>query len=115
MHKNGIIILVWVSTALMKYHDQKVSWREKGLFGLHFHIVVEHQRKSGEEFKHSRHLKAGVVAEATRVGGLLLTGLPYMSCPACCYGTQDHQPRDGTTHNGLGPLPSITLGKYLPT
>jgi hypothetical protein len=24
------------------------------------------------------------------------------------YRTQDHQPRDGTTHNGLGPPPSIT-------
>jgi hypothetical protein len=23
------------------------------------------------------------------------------------YRTQDHQPRDGTTHNGLGPPPSI--------
>jgi len=24
------------------------------------------------------------------------------------YKTQDHQPRDGTTHNGLGPLSLIT-------
>jgi hypothetical protein len=37
-------------------------------------------------------------------GGVLLTGLFSLSS----YRTQDHQLRDGTTHNGLGPSPSIT-------
>jgi hypothetical protein len=26
----------------MKHHNQKASWGGKGLFGLHFHIVVHH-------------------------------------------------------------------------
>jgi hypothetical protein len=41
--------------------------------------------------------------------------------PACAggllsllsYRTQDHQPRDGTAHNGLGP-PPLTLTKKMP-
>ena len=34
-----------------KYHDQEASWGGEGLFGLHFHIAVHHQRKSGLELK----------------------------------------------------------------
>jgi hypothetical protein len=30
-----------------KHHDQEASWGGKGLFSLHFHIAVNHQRKSG--------------------------------------------------------------------
>jgi hypothetical protein len=29
-----------------KHHDQEASWGGKGLFSLHFHIAVHHQRKS---------------------------------------------------------------------
>jgi hypothetical protein len=32
---------------------------EKGLFGLHFHIAVHHQGKSGQELKQDRILEAG--------------------------------------------------------
>lgn len=33
-------VLVRVSIALMKHHDQRASWRGKGLFSLHFHITL---------------------------------------------------------------------------
>jgi len=36
------------------HHDQKASWGGKGLFSLHFHIAVHHQRKSGQELKQVR-------------------------------------------------------------
>jgi hypothetical protein len=34
---------VRVSIAAIKHHHQKASWEEKGLFSLHYHIVVHHQ------------------------------------------------------------------------
>jgi hypothetical protein len=37
-----------------KHHDQEASWGGKGLFGLHFHAAVHHQRKSGLELKQVR-------------------------------------------------------------
>lgn len=37
------------TTALMKHHEQKQAGEKKGLCGLHFHTVVHHRRKSGQE------------------------------------------------------------------
>ena len=37
-----------------KYYHQEASWGGKGLFSLHFHIAVHHQRKSGLELKQVR-------------------------------------------------------------
>jgi hypothetical protein len=37
-----------------KHGDQEASWGGKGLFSLHFHIAVHHQRKSGLELKQVR-------------------------------------------------------------
>jgi hypothetical protein len=48
---------------LHKHHDQEASWGGKGLFSLHFHIAVEHQRKSGQELKWGKNLEAGADAE----------------------------------------------------
>ena len=53
-----LIVLVRVSVAIMKYHDQKASWGRKGLLGLHFHLIVHHQRKSGQELTQDRNLEA---------------------------------------------------------
>jgi hypothetical protein len=39
---------------LHKHHDQKASWGGKGLFSLHLHIAVHHQRKSGLELEQVR-------------------------------------------------------------
>ena len=43
---------------LHKHDDQEASWGGKGLFSLHFHIAVHHQRKSGQELMQGRNLKA---------------------------------------------------------
>jgi hypothetical protein len=37
-----------------KHHDQEASWGGKGLFSLHFHVAVHHQRKSGLVIKQVR-------------------------------------------------------------
>jgi hypothetical protein len=37
-------ILARIFIDATKYHEQKASWRGKGLFGFHFHITVHHQR-----------------------------------------------------------------------
>jgi hypothetical protein len=29
----------------MKHHGQNTSWKEKGLFGLHFHIIGHHGKE----------------------------------------------------------------------
>jgi hypothetical protein len=43
----------------------------KGLHGLYFHITVHHQRKSGQELKQYRNLKAEADAETIEVCCLL--------------------------------------------
>lgn len=40
-----------VSLVVMKQHNQKANWGEKGSFGLHFDATV-HWRKSGQNLKH---------------------------------------------------------------
>jgi hypothetical protein len=52
--------------AVMKHHDQKASWGGKGLFGLHFYIIVHHRRKSGQELKQVRNLEPGSDAETIK-------------------------------------------------
>jgi hypothetical protein len=42
----------------------KTSWGGKGLFSLHFHIAVHHQRQSGQELKQGKNLEARADAEA---------------------------------------------------
>ena len=47
----------------------------KGLFNLHFHIVVYHRRKSGQNLQLGRHLGAGEGAEAMEASCLLASSL----------------------------------------
>lgn len=57
-------ILVRVSIAVMKHHNQSNLGR-KALFVLHIHInTVHHQRKSEQKLKHSKKLEVGADAEA---------------------------------------------------
>jgi len=53
---DGLISLEPVSARVSSpaHHDQEASWREKGLFSLHFHIAVHHQKESGLELKQVR-------------------------------------------------------------
>ena len=95
-------ILVRVSIAAMKHHDHGGSWRRKHLFSLHIHIAVHHQRKAGLELTQGRNLEVGADAEAME-GCCLLDCFILLS-----YRTQDHKPRDYSTHSGL-PLPLLRL------
>jgi hypothetical protein len=67
----------------------------------YFHIAVHHQRKSGLELSQARNLEAGADAEAMEGAAYWLASPASLSLLS--YRTQDYQPRDGTTHNGLGP------------
>ena len=49
--KLSIVAFLRVSVPAMKHHDQKASWRGKGLFGLYFHVALHHRRKSGQKLK----------------------------------------------------------------
>jgi len=62
-YSNSLTVLVRVPTAVMNTMT-KASWGGQGLFGLHFSITVHYHRKSGQELKQGRNLKAGVDAEA---------------------------------------------------
>ena len=51
-----------------KYHDQEASWGGKGLFSLHFHIAVHHQRRDFCSIRIGTHTgqEAGADAEAMK-------------------------------------------------
>jgi hypothetical protein len=74
-------VLVRVSIAAMKHHDQEASWRGKGLFSLHFHTADHHQRKSGLELTQGKNLEVGVDAEAVEEC-CLLTCFSWLAQPA---------------------------------
>jgi len=69
-----------------------------------FHTAVHHQRKSGLELKQVR--KQELLQRPWRDVTYWLPSPALLSLLS--YRTQDHQPRDGTTHNGLGPPYLIT-------
>ena len=75
---------------------------KEGYFSLAFH----HQKQSEQEPKQGRNLETG--ADAKGLVGLLLTDLLPMACSACFLMVPRPTSPDGTTHNGLGPPPSIT-------
>lgn len=83
LHQNSssgteIDVLVTVSVAAMKHHNQKASWGGKGLFGLHFQIIVHPWRKPGQELKQGRNLKAGADAD----GCCFLACFTWLTQPA---------------------------------
>ena len=80
-------VLVSVTIAVMKHYDQSNLGR-KGFIWLHFHIVVHHSRKSGQELKQGRNLEAGADAEAMEAFCLLACS-PWLLQPAL---TQNHLP-----------------------
>ena len=77
----------------------KATWGGKDVFCLHFHITVYHQRKSGQELKQGRNLEPG--ADAAIMEGCCSLACSSWLVNLLSYRTQDHQPRDGTTHNRL--------------
>jgi len=85
---------------LHKHQDQEASWGGKGLFSLHFHIAVHHQRKPGLELKQVREQELMQRPWRDVTYWLASSGLLSL----LSYRTQEYQSRDGTTHSGLGPL-----------
>jgi len=78
-----------------KHHDQEASWGGKGLFGLHFHTAVDHQRM--QDWNSSRSESR---SWCRGHGGMFFSGLLSL----LSYRTQDNQLRDGPTHKGPFPL-----------
>ena len=66
-----------------KHHDQEASWGGKGLFSLHFHIAVHHQRKSGLDLTQGRNLEAGTDAEAMEGAGSWIAFPGLLSFSSC--------------------------------
>jgi len=86
---------------LHKHQDQEASWGGKGLFSLHFHIAVHHQRKSGLEPKQVR--KQELIQSSWRDVSYWLASPGLLNLLS--YRTQDYQSRDSSTHHGLPPAP----------
>jgi hypothetical protein len=61
-----------------QHHDKEASWRGKGLFSLHFHVAVHHQRKSGLELKQVK--KQELMQKPWRDGTY---GLLALACSTC--------------------------------
>lgn len=97
-------VLGRVSVATVKHYDRKASLGGKSLLSLHFHITVHHVRKSELELKQSKNRGQELTQRLWRELVLACTGL----LSPLTYKTEDHQTRDGATHNGLDPLQSIT-------
>jgi hypothetical protein len=96
------LLLLSINSCLIpaQNHDQEASWGGKGLFSLHFNTAVHHQRMSGLEFKQVR--KQELMQRPWRDVTYWLASPGLLSLLS--YRTQDHQPRDGTTHKGPFPL-----------
>lgn len=77
----------------------------EGLFCLHFHFTICHQRESGQKLKQKpggRNPEIGANVEALEE---LPTGLFVM---VCLSRTLYQHPRSDPTHNGLDPPTSVT-------
>jgi hypothetical protein len=101
-------VLVRISTAAVKHHDQKASWGEKGLFGLPYIIALTCIMEGSED----RNPDRGGIWRQGLMQQRLWTGAAFWLVPhggfyLLAYRTQNHQPRGGTTQNDLGPPPSI--------
>ena len=70
-------VLVRVSIPAQNIKDWEAIWGGKGLFSLHFHIAVYHQRKSGQEVTLGRNLEAGADAEAVEECCLLACSILF--------------------------------------
>ena len=78
----------------------------EGIFGLCFHIMAYHRRKSGQELKQARNLEAEADTEA-------MEGCCLLACSALLsYRTLNHKHRGGTTTMGWA-LPHKSLIKKI--
>jgi hypothetical protein len=94
-----------VSVAVMRHHDGKSNSGRKGFIWL----ILLHHSSSSKEIRAGIHtgLEPGGRSCCRSHGRVLLSGLLNL----LSYRTQNYQPKNGTTHNELGPPPSITIKK----
>jgi hypothetical protein len=90
--------LVRISIAAMKTPWPKIKLGKKGLFSLYLQIIVHHWRKSRQELKQNWNMEAGADARLWKDAAYSLASSGLLSLLS--YRTQDHQPRNGTTHHG---------------
>lgn len=88
---------------MMKHQDQSNLGKSGFIWGVHHFIIEESQ---------GRNLEAGSDAEAMEEYCLQACS-SWLAQPSS-YRTKDHQPRDGTTHRGLGP-PIFIINKKMCT
>ena len=91
----------------MKHHDQTASW-EKRICLTYTSASVESQEVSegSQELKMAGSWRQELMQRPWRGAANCLASYGLLSLLS--YRTQDHQPRDGTTHNRLGLPTSIT-------
>lgn len=89
----------------------KAFWVRKGAFSSHFHMTVHHWRKSEQELKLGRVLKAGTEAETMESCCLLTCSHGLLKLLS--WRTKDYHPRDDPIHSGLGS--PLSLVKKMPS
>lgn len=101
-------LLVIFNNAMMEYHMQ-IKWRRIGCFWLHLQVTVKEVETRTQACLFSM--------SCVGLGGTWrkeLTWKPwrisayYLAPGFLSYRILDHQPRGGTTHNGLSPPLSVT-------
>jgi len=96
------IALVRVSIAVMKHHNQKESWGGKCLSVLYFHTLVPSLKEARtRNSNRTGTWRQELMQKPWKGAAYWLVHHGLLSL--LCYRTQDHQPRDGTTHRELGP------------
>jgi hypothetical protein len=91
----------------MKHIGQKQVGEERVYWAyIYFCVVVPDWMKSEQELQQGRNLEAWLDAESIEGAAEWLA--PHGLLSLLSYRTQDHQPRSGITHCGLGPSLPIT-------
>lgn len=98
-------VLVRVTMAVMEHHDQKQLREERVDLAFISQVTVLEENQNRNSSK-AGNLEARTDIEVWRFATYQLFTNGLFSL--LFYRTQDHQLRDGNTHNGLGPPPLIT-------
>ena len=101
-----ISVLVRVTIAMMKHHDQN-NLERKGFIWLTFPHHCSSSKKVGTGISNRVGIwRQELMQSPWRDAADWLA--PHALLSLLSYRTQDHQPREGATHNELSPPPLIT-------
>jgi hypothetical protein len=94
----------------MKHHNQKSSWRRRGLRDLHIHITVTERSQNRNSIKAGAWRQELLMHRPWRV---LLTGpLPWLAQPACSPGSKSLLSYRAQTPSPGGNLFLLTVSGY---